>query len=128
MFKLQESLCSASNDGPLPQAGTTPVAVEQGGENISLESCLPHSPLSSEYSDISSLSSLSKEKEYSLSLSPSHHEQTQDHANLSWDDATDDTTSLTKQQKAFLRYLMRHGLMNEGFEEGHVPEQYRFKG
>jgi hypothetical protein len=33
----------------------------------------------------------------------------------------------SEQQMAFLRYLVNHGLINEGFEEGDVPEQYRQK-
>jgi hypothetical protein len=38
-----------------------------------------------------------------------------------------ETTPASEQQMAFLRYLVSHGLVNEGFEEGQVPEQYRQK-
>jgi len=32
-----------------------------------------------------------------------------------------------EQHLAFLQYLMRHGIINEGFGEGQVPKQYRQK-
>jgi hypothetical protein len=32
-----------------------------------------------------------------------------------------------RQQLEFLEYLIRRGIVNEGFEEGQVPEQYRRK-
>lgn len=32
-----------------------------------------------------------------------------------------------EQRMEFLRYLMKHGMLNEGFEEGQIPEQYRRK-
>jgi hypothetical protein len=32
-----------------------------------------------------------------------------------------------EQHLEFLRYLVRRGLVNEGFTEGHVPDQYRKK-
>lgn len=36
------------------------------------------------------------------------------------------TSSPTAQQQLdFLQYLVRRGIVNEGFEEGHVPDQYR---
>ncbi|MHB8600439.1 MAG: hypothetical protein ACYDER_26980 [Ktedonobacteraceae bacterium] len=34
-------------------------------------------------------------------------------------------TPTPEQQLEFLAYLVRRGLVNEGFPEGHVPEQYR---
>ena len=35
--------------------------------------------------------------------------------------------SSTKQHLQFLHYLVQHGIVNEGFEEGQEPEQYRRK-
>ena len=34
-------------------------------------------------------------------------------------------SSSPQQQLEFLRYLVKRGIVNEGFVEGHVPEQYR---
>ncbi len=35
--------------------------------------------------------------------------------------------SSTEQHLAFLHYLVQRGIVNEGFEEGQEPEQYRRK-
>ncbi len=34
-------------------------------------------------------------------------------------------TPMAERQLEFLRYLVKHGLLNEGFAEGTVPDQYK---
>jgi hypothetical protein len=38
-----------------------------------------------------------------------------------------ETGPTPEQQMAFLQYLIHRGLINEGFEDGKIPEQYRKK-
>ena len=40
-------------------------------------------------------------------------------------DPSPSSTPTAQQQLEFLHYLVKRGIVNEGFEEGHVPEQYR---
>ncbi|WP_126578478.1 hypothetical protein [Tengunoibacter tsumagoiensis] len=99
---------AAGEDGPLPQPGTASVAVEHAG---------PHRPANDDHSGLSSpvTPSLTDETTVSPLSQQASSEEVQAPA------------PTPEQQLAFLQYLMRKGAINEGFEEGQVPDQYRRK-
>jgi hypothetical protein len=116
---------STSGDGSLPQTGTRSVAVEQSNENATPEETLPLCPPSIEHVDIVpqsstlrdvfSLPQLTQDEKIVESLTSSNVE------------LTSETVPTSEQQMAFLQYLVSRGLINEGFEEDNIPEQYRQK-
>ena len=111
-----ESMLRNTVDGPSPQTGNTSVAVEQGRDEeipeLSRptteerpEQILPSHPLPSE--------------ETPNPLPPPDKEK-----RLSIVDASQ--PSPTPEQKlAFLQYLVKRGLINEGFSEERLPRQYK---
>ena len=112
---LQEKTWRTTADGPTPQPGITSVAVEQAREDTTQatreeqveRASLAPSPLTDEQANLPHPPS-----EATKDTAPSQGEST--------------SSSLThEQQLTFLRYLVKRGLVNEGFSEGHVPEQYR---
>jgi hypothetical protein len=112
---------SASGEGALPQTGARSVVVEQSHENVPPEVILPLRSPSVEDVDFSPL------RDIAAPL-PQDEKPLENLAlfNARFDSA--DETSLaqiSEQRLAFLQYLVSHGLVNEGFEEGEVPEQYR---
>jgi hypothetical protein len=117
---LQEKMWHTTADGPTPQSGVTSVAVEQAREDVSLDAnrttiegqveraSQTHSPLADEKPTIPH---------------PPLGEVAKDTATPSGESIS---SSLTDGQPLiFLRYLVKRGLVNEGFAEGQVPEQYR---
>jgi len=107
-----------SGEESLPQTGVRYVVVEQGDDNARPETTLPLCPPPVEKVDMLTQSpSLGDVSSPSL---PSQDEKTLENLTIS-----NETTPASQQQMAFLRYLVSHGLVNEGFEEGQVPEQYR---
>ena len=121
----QEHLLSVSSDGSVPQAGTMSVIVEQTNENTSPEVILPLPSLSVEYIDTIAQSITLKDLSSSPCLAPD--EQVLEELPASVDPFDGETTPIPTQQMAFLKYLVSRGLVNEGFEEGYTPEQYRPK-
>ena len=115
----QETVWRTTMDGPLPQAGMMSVAVEQdevdtipdpgwlSPENLPERLVQPSSPTSAEHNDPTHLSLV-------------------DNPSLSTDNASPPPPTF-EQQLAFLQYLVKRGLVNEGFSEGQVPKQYRRK-
>lgn len=105
-------------EGPLPQAGMMSVAVEQDedmpeplwppAQNRPERLVQPTSPTEAE----------------PTASSPHPGADSSSEAFTSSDDAS---TPTFEQQLEFLRYLMKRGLINEGFSEGQVPRQYRRK-
>lgn len=112
----QESMVRNTVDGPLPQTGSTSVAVEQGSDEDIPESSRPTTEERPEYG-LSSHLSLAEE-----TLNPLHppaNEKNQSKAKVS-------PPSPTPEQKlAFLQYLVKRGIVNEGFGEGQLPRQYK---
>ena len=119
----QEHSRSASGEGALPQTGARSVIVEQSNENAPSEATLPLCPPSVEHGDFSPL----RDVPFPLP----QDENTLDNltsSNAQFGSADETTlTPTSEQQMAFLLYLFSRGLINEGFEEGEVPEQYREK-
>jgi hypothetical protein len=105
-------------EGPLPQAGMMSVAVEQdednaipdpgwpSSDNLPERPVQPSSPMAAELHDPTGLPST-------------------DIPAISTGNAPPSPTF--EQQLAFLQYLVKRGLVNEGFSEGQVPKQYRRK-
>lgn len=113
----QEGLWQTRMDGPVPQPGTTSVAVEQGrGEQAPEE----NRPVLEERPDRRVPSQPSTAEE-NTTISPRASSVARE-TRVS----TGETPSPTpEQQMAFLRYLVKHGYLNEGFAEGHIPDQYK---
>ena len=121
----QEHLWSASGEGSLPQTGARSVAIEQTNDIATPEATMSLRPPSVEHVDIvtqfPTLSDLSSPPQLT------QDEQPPENLTLSTAQFGGETTPIPEQQLAFLQYLVRRGLINEGFEEGQVPEQYRRK-
>jgi hypothetical protein len=120
----QERLSLTSGEGSLTQTARS-VVVEQSDDNAMPEATLPLRPLSVEHIDTVTPSPTLREVS-----SPSRlpqDEQTRENLIVSDTQFGSETTPAFEQQLAFLSYLVSHGLVNEGFEEGEVPEQYRKK-
>jgi hypothetical protein len=125
----QEHPRSASGEGSLPQTSARPVIFEYSNESIAPEATLPLRPLSFEHIDRATPPPFLRE----ATFPPRSSQDEKTLESLSLSDAQIGSTSemtptpIPEQQLAFLRYLVSHGLINEGFEEGQVPEQYRRK-
>jgi hypothetical protein len=114
MSMAQETM-ARTVDGSLPQPGITSVVVEQE-KNTS----------ATPYSTSEGLPDHLVEQEKPLSTDepiPQKHNQP---IYAPQDQPTDTQVASTQEQKlAFLRYLVQKGQVNEGFEKGQIPEQYR---
>ena len=120
----QESLWRTTMDGPLPQPGITSVVIEQERDDLSTEAgrsivderpdhFVQHSPPGmEEHVDSSPLSAKKTSKEMNP---PTAH------------DGTATPAPTFEQQMGFLQYLVKRGIINEGFTEGQVPKQYKRK-
>jgi hypothetical protein len=114
----QEPMLRTTVDGPLPQAGSTSVAVEQGRDEGIPESSRPTTEERPE-KVVSSHPPLMEDN--SSTLRPPTAEAKKDTSK-----AEVPPPSPTPEQKlAFLHYLVRRGIVNEGFSEGQVPKQYK---
>jgi len=113
------------DEGSLPQTGVRVVVVEQGIDNATPEATLPLRPPSVEHVDIVIQSSPLRDVSFPPRLS--QDEKMLENLILSNAQIGSQTTPTPEQHLAFLSYLVSHGLVNEGFEEGEVPEQYRKK-
>jgi hypothetical protein len=112
----QEPMVRSTVDGPLPQTGTTSVAVEQGRDEEIPESSRPtteerpeqvvssHPPLAEDSAGPRLLTEALKESNKVEAPPPS---------------------PTAEQKLAFLQYLVKRGIVNEGFSEGQVPRQYK---
>jgi hypothetical protein len=125
MGSAQETVWRTTLEGPLPQAGMMSVAVEQDEDDA-----IPDpSWLSSE---IRPERLVQPSSPTSAELNNSNSNSDPDLSHLSSADipstSTGDAPSPTfEQQLAFLQYLVKRGMVNEGFSEGQVPKQYRRK-
>jgi hypothetical protein len=112
----QEAMLRNTVDGPLPQTGSTSVAVEQGSDEDIPESSRP---------------TTEERPELLLSSHPLLAEETPNPLPLTGKEQKPSTgeaspPSPTPEQKlAFLQYLVKRGTINEGFSEEQVPGQYK---
>ncbi len=112
----QELMVRNTVDGPLPQIGNTSVAVEQGKDEDIPESSRPTTEERPEYVISSHLPQAEERLNPARSLS-SEKKQNAEEAS---------PPSPTPEQKlAFLQYLVKRGILNEGFGEGQLPRQYK---
>jgi len=116
----QEHSWSASGEESLPQTGVRSVVVEQSSDDATSEATLPLCPPSVEQVDMPTQPPSPRDVSALPRLS-------QDEKPLENPTISGETTPASEQKMAFLRYLVSHGLVNEGFEQGQVPEQYRKK-
>ena len=120
----------STNEGVAPQSSVTPLIFGQGEATRSTigewpERVVQSSPLANEKAEPPS------------PLLPANPpvEQTLDSNNSTGNTSVEakaifsdvPPTPTPEQQLEFLSYLVRRGLVNEGFPEGQVPEQYRKK-
>ncbi|HTK06946.1 MAG TPA: hypothetical protein VL485_07250 [Ktedonobacteraceae bacterium] len=98
-------------DGLSPQSGITSVVIEQEREGHTPET--NHS--TNEDRTGRPVPSLSTEEQTSQTQQPIVQEPS----------AGDKVDPTLEQKLTFLKYLIHRGQINEGFEEGQTPEQYR---
>jgi hypothetical protein len=109
----QESMARNTVDGPLPLVGSTSVAVEQGSDEDIPESSRPTTEERPEHL-LSSHPPMAEEI-----LNPPTKKEDLSKAPIS-------PPSPTLEQKlAFLQYLVKRGIVNEGFSEEQLPRQYK---
>jgi hypothetical protein len=110
-----ESMLRNTVDGPTPQTGNTSVAVEQGRDEDIPES---NRPTAEERPELLLASHPSLAEETSHLLPPPDKEE-----KLPGVEASPPPTP--EQKLAFLQYLVKRGLINEGFSEEQIPRQYK---
>jgi hypothetical protein len=116
----QEQTWRALSDGPMSQPGIMSVAVEQGKEEPVPEN--------------NRFSIDERIERFTQKQLPGADEKTGSPHNPSAETAREPSSSrrdipapTQEQQLAFLRYLVKRGIVNEGFPEGQAPEQYKQK-
>jgi len=114
-----------SDEGSLPQTGVQVVVVEQSIDNATPEPTVPLRPPSVEHVDIVAPSSTLRDVSFPPRLS--QDEKILEDPVAPNAQVGSEITPTPEQQLAFLAYLVSRGLVNEGFEEGEVPEQYSRK-
>ncbi len=117
----QEPVWRAPGEGALPQTGITSVAVEHGydegkpgtSRSSAEEQQEPGEETHQANKDVGANASQITSQVHSMEAS-----------NLQEDASPSPTL---EQRLAFLRYLTQRGLINEGFDKEHTPEQYKSK-
>lgn len=116
----QDAVWRVTMEGPLPQPGIMSVAVEQEKDDPVSETgqskpndrperlVQPAPPGATESTETARISS-----------AETSHEATTPPGNA--------PSPTFEQQLAFLHYLVKRGIINEGFAEGQVPKQYKRK-
>ncbi len=112
----QEPMLRSTVDGPLPQTGTTSVAVEQGRDAEIPESSRPTTEERPEQV-VSSYPPLTEENASPHNPPEARKETSKAKVPL--------PSSTPEQKLAFLHYLVKRGIVNEGFSEDQVPRQYK---
>lgn len=108
----QEQSWRALPDGPMPQPGSMSVAVEQGKDE----------PIP----DTTRFNSGEQIERAAQTQAPGAEEHAPPTRNADAMLAKRDIPAPTQEQQlAFLRYLVKRGIVNEGFPEGHEPDQYQ---
>jgi hypothetical protein len=108
-------------DGPLPQSGITSVVIEQEHEDHITETDHPTNDDRAVHPAQTGPSLSAEEPTHQTQQRPdSRPAQTQQ------TQATEHVVDPVLEQKlTFLKFLIHKGQINEGFEEGQTPEQYR---
>ncbi len=107
MTTVQETMVRAV-DGPVPQPGATSVAIGQEREQDSSENLHPSTDEDLiQQAEAGEQESLLAKKTQLLKESDSQEKPSQE------------------QMLTFLKYLVQKGQVNEGFDEGQAPDQYR---
>lgn len=109
-------------DGPAPQPGSMSIAVDQEREEAHQSPQTPGGKRSApdDRADYPTQQPSIAEENTALSpRAPSATAKQDDSPIISPGEAT------PEQRMAFLRYLVRHGHVNEGFAEDKIPEQYK---
>ncbi|HVB22163.1 MAG TPA: hypothetical protein VNG51_09485 [Ktedonobacteraceae bacterium] len=116
----------STNEGVVPQSGVTPLIFGQGESSRSTigewpERVVQSTPFANEKAEPPSpLLPANPPVEQTVDSSASN---TSIEAKAIFSDVP--PTPTPEQQLEFLSYLVQRGLVNEGFPEGQVPEQYR---
>lgn len=123
----QDTMSWTTTDGIAPQSGVAPLAFGPGETSCSTidnwpERVVQPSPLSNEKNEkpeppmplLPATPAIEKATDSNVGNAP---------AKAVFSDVP--PTPTPEQQLEFLHYLVRRGLVNEGFPEGQVPEQYR---
>ncbi|HZO73731.1 MAG TPA: hypothetical protein VFB60_16130 [Ktedonobacteraceae bacterium] len=113
----QETLWRAAADGPGPQPSVTSVVIEQGRSETSPST---DRPVIDEHAEQVAQSSPSPIEE---SAPPSQSPSKELPQGRTEDSPTPSPTF--EQRLVFLRHLVKRGVINEGFAEGKVPDQYK---
>ena len=127
----QEPVLRSTSDGTPPQAGTgaAPQIVGQGETSCSTidewpESIMQLPPTHIEKSELPSLSLPTTPPIETTTTSPENMPTAKGKGETPFPD-TPPPTPTPEQQLQFLHYLVKRGIVNEGFAEGQVPEQYK---
>lgn len=117
----QESASRSTIDGVSPQAGITPrlSTIEEWPDRV----VQPLFPAASEHTDPPLLASPAIPTQ---PPAPALEKKARDEESLTdTGEASRLTPPTPEQQLEFLQFLVKRGIVNEGFEEGKVPEQYK---
>jgi hypothetical protein len=118
---LSEPAWRTTVEGASPQPGTTSVAVDHKSDESTLEG--KRSALETPQEMPQAAHQLSAAEDLNTTHTTSPHTQNAEHAQR---DGTAPSPTV-EQRLAFMRYLAQRGLLNEGFAEGQVPDQYKRK-
>lgn len=116
----QETLWRATADGPGPQPSVTSVVIEQGRSETSPSTDRPVIDGHVEQAAQSSPPPI----EESASPSQSPPKELPQGRTPSAEDSPAPSPTF-EQRLVFLRHLVKRGVINEGFAEGKVPDQYK---
>jgi len=125
-----ETISRSTIDGVTPQSGVAHLVVGQGEVSCSTiderpepsapqPSSLPPSP---PVSTTSEKTEPSKAPALEAAEAPTEQPKTPEQKETT---TSSMPTPTAEQQLEFLRYLVKRGIVNEGFAEGQTPEQYR---
>lgn len=115
----QEAVWRVTADGPSPQSSVTSVVIEQGRSEPSPEA---DRPIIDGHAGQVAQPSPAPAEENAPPQSPSK-ELPQGHKPIAGDSPAPSPTF--EQRLIFLRHLVKRGVINEGFAEGKVPDQYK---
>ncbi len=124
---VQDASMYTTVDGTVSQPGLSSVAVDHSDDEEIFTELSWAIPDSDERSEPFMPLSLVVEEQSDPSLPPSSEiREPSQHETLTGDLSTIAIPAPTPAQKLeFLRYLVQRGLVNEGFDRGYEPEQYR---
>jgi hypothetical protein len=118
----QETASRSTIDGVAPQAGITPrlSTIEEWPERVVQPQ--PQFPNASEHAE---RPLLPPPPALPPTEQPEDKQMPERESTAATKEPAHDVPSTPERQLEFLEYLVRRGIVNEGFEEGKEPEQYR---